>query len=210
MFDDKTESAKRAIEEYGKKGVRAGLLKIAMLSTRNAASAKDLVQDAFLRLLDVEDMPWTTGSFLKHMSFAMRNTWDDQLRRFSASERPDEEVTAGDKSYAEDEAQDEVAGAREELDVQRVLGQRLVAALRDKHPIAARVFEHECDGVDEPAEQARLLGCGVEEVYRAKETLKRVGRQIREEWELSEEKRMAAARRKRQDNERGIEREDEP
>jgi DNA-directed RNA polymerase specialized sigma24 family protein len=209
MFDDKTESAKRAIAEYEKKGMNVRLVKIASLSTRSAASAKDLVQDAFLRLLDEEDCPWKSGSFLAHMSFVMRNTWDAQMRRLKSTERPDEEVTAGDKSYAEDDPQDEEVEARRVLDVQRTLGEQLLAKVRGKHPVAARVFELTCQGIDDATEQAGIIGCPVEEVHRARDTLKRIGAQIRDEWELSEQKRMADLRRKHQEKKAEDEGEDE-
>lgn len=199
MFDPTTESAKRALAEYEKKEVRARLLKIAFLVCRSAADAPDLFEDAFIRLLDEEDRPWTVGTITTHMSIVMRDTWKNKLRRMSAGERPDEEVTAGDKSYAEGDPQDEETEARRELDVQRMLGEKLLARVRDKHPKAARVFELTCQGIDEPAEQARIIGCKVEEVYDAMDTLKRNAKPIRDEWELSEQKRMADLQRTHQE-----------
>jgi DNA-directed RNA polymerase specialized sigma24 family protein len=199
LFDPNTESAKRALEEYKKKGTLPRLVKIAFLSTGNVANAKDLVLDAFLRLLDEDDKPWRTGTFFTHMSFTMRDTWKEKLRRLSATEVPDEDVTKGSKSVAEGDAQDEDAERRRTLGVHRMLAERLLERLRPKHPLAVRVFEQKCQGIDEPAELARLLACSVDDVYDATQLLKRTAERIREEWEEEERRRMADLRKKEQE-----------
>ena len=194
MFDPETPSARAACAEYDRKRTRELLLKLAFFSTRSVADAEDLVQTAFLRLLDVEDLPWLGGTFLTHMSHAMRDTWKEKLRRRSATERPDEGVTAGDRSFAPGPPPDGQAHRARTLAVHRSLGERLLDRIRGKHPLAARVFELACDGVDEPADQAAALGVPVEQVYEAQRVLKRNGEQIKQQWEQSEEIRMAKVR----------------
>jgi DNA-directed RNA polymerase specialized sigma24 family protein len=198
MFDATTPSALRALAEYEKERTRKILLKIAFWSTQTVPDAKDLVQDAFLRLLDEDDLPWLKGTFLTHMSFALRDTWKEKMRRRAATERPDEGVTAGDKSVAPGALPDMELHRRRTFAVQRMLGERLLARIRDKYPTAVRVFELACQGIEEPAEQARILGCSPEDIYEAQRVLKRHGRAIKEEWELSEERRMADLRAKYQ------------
>ena len=43
-------------------------------------------------------------------------------------------------------------------------------------------------------EQAGLLGCAVEDIYQARDTLKRYARQIREDYDQAEERRMKELR----------------
>jgi DNA-directed RNA polymerase specialized sigma24 family protein len=179
-----------------------------MWSTQSAEAAKDLVQDAFLRLLDVEDLPWTQGSFTTHMSFAMRDTWKEWLRRRSNQEVPDAGVTEGALSFARGAPADMQLHYHRTLAVMRMLGERLVDRIRDKHPLAVRVFDLAAEGVETAAEQARILACPIEDVYEADRVLKYHGQIVKDEWELSEEKRMAQLRAKYQEEKRRKDEED--
>jgi DNA-directed RNA polymerase specialized sigma24 family protein len=73
MFDPETASAKRALAEYEKERMSGRLVEVAFPITRSISEAKDLVQEAFLRLLDEQVRPWEVGGFLTHMSIVMRD-----------------------------------------------------------------------------------------------------------------------------------------
>jgi hypothetical protein len=59
------------------------------------------------------------------------------------------------------------------------------------------------DGIDEPSEVAKEIGCKVEEVYEAQRRLKYHGKQIRAEAEAEEAKRLAEVRKKDEARRRG-------
>jgi DNA-directed RNA polymerase specialized sigma24 family protein len=192
MLDLRAESSVRAAAELEKPNTIARLHRIAQWSTHSETDADDLVQDALERVLDPDDCPWVSSkmSFLTHMSYVMRNTWKNRLRKAMASELPDAGVTADEKTVSHEPPADEELGDRRRLGVWRMLGERLLARIAAKHPIAVAVFNLGAQGIDDAQEQATMLQCTIEEIYEAQRTLKRNANAVREEWEVEEERRM--------------------
>jgi DNA-directed RNA polymerase specialized sigma24 family protein len=192
MLDPRAESSVRVAAELEKPNAIAKLHRIAQWSTHSEADAEDLTQDALARVLDPDDLPWVSSkmSFLTHMSFVMRDTWKNRLRKAMAQELPDAGVTADETTVSDEPPADEELGDRRRLGILRMLGQRLLARIAAKHPIAVAVFNLGALGTDDAQEQATLIQCTVEEVYEAQRTLKRNANVVREEWEEEEKRRI--------------------
>jgi DNA-directed RNA polymerase specialized sigma24 family protein len=197
MFDPEALSSLRALEELGKEGTRRRLIAIAKWSTGSDADAEDLVSAALVEVLDPERQPWVAGktTFLVHMSFVMRHVWNEELRRARVKrEVVDQDVTFDQRTVSREPAADDELHRRRSLQVLRELGERLLAEIGEKFPVAKKVYELGAAGTEEADEQAAIIGCTVEEVREARRTLKHHAERIRHEHELAEERRMRAMR----------------
>jgi DNA-directed RNA polymerase specialized sigma24 family protein len=197
VYDRNAPSVKRVVAKLEDPEVRAGLTRLSVQITGSPADADDLAADALERVIDPDDSPWEKRTFLTHMKFVMRQVWDQQRRavRFER-EIPDEDVTRGKKGVGREPPADEELDRRREVAIFRELAASMLGEIGDKHPLARQCFELGCKGTDEPAEQAQILGCTVDQVYKALEILRYHGRRIRQEWDLAEEKRMSELRAK--------------
>jgi DNA-directed RNA polymerase specialized sigma24 family protein len=197
VFDPRAPTSERALAELSKKSTRAQLIAIARWSTRSAADAEDLVSRALLSVLDPDKAPWvsTTHTFLTHMSRVMRHVWDEDMRRARVRhEVADENVTRDFKTASREPPADEELHRRRSLHVLRELGQKLLAEIGSRSPIAKGCYELGAAGIEEAEEQAAILGCSIEDVHQARETLKRQAKRIRQEYDQAEESRMKAVR----------------
>jgi DNA-directed RNA polymerase specialized sigma24 family protein len=193
VLDFEAPSSKRVVKQLDTPGVRDRLVQIARWSARTESDPEDLVAEALLWVLDPDRMPWVPEkkTFLAHMAAVIHRVWSRQVDK----ERARQELL--DSGFARDEYTPSPAtAADDELDGRRTLAlwhsllEGVLAKIGDKHPLTRPICDLAARGVDEPAEQARILGCRVEEVYRALETLQYHGRQALEAWELAEQRRM--------------------
>ena len=197
VFDSQAPSSQRALAELSKEKTRRHLVAIAKWSTGTDADAEDLVSNALLAVLDPEKAPWVSArrTFLTHMSYVMRHVWDEDMRRARVKqEHSDEDVTCDLKTVGKEPPADEELHRRRSLQVLRELGERLMAAIGDKYPIARKSYELGAAGIEDAEDQAGILGCSMEDIYHARDTLKRYAKQIREDYEQAEEHRMKELR----------------
>jgi DNA-directed RNA polymerase specialized sigma24 family protein len=200
VIDRDAASSKRALDELLKPGVRKNLLRFAIWRTRSEADAEDLLQDALAKVFDPDDSPWDSDrgkSFFSHVASLMSGLASNESR----SSRALHEVV--DSTLARDDATvDGAPLANEALDAHRELarfrdmGERLLAKLGEKHPIATKAFRLAMEGFESPAEQAERIPCLVEEVYDAYRVLRYHARLIRAEEEEAEARRMRERREK--------------
>ncbi len=197
MLDVDAPSSRLAIAELEKPTVRERLHKIALWSTSSNAAAEDLVADALVRVLDPDDVPWIADkrTFLSHMTYVMRQTWDEAMRRCAAQREILDGGLAQDKTTASTEppADDELH-RRRSLAVWQSLLEEVVTTIEADHPLARPICELAAQGTDEAADQARALACPVEKIYSAIATLKWHARRAYDEWNRSEQRRMTSAR----------------
>jgi DNA-directed RNA polymerase specialized sigma24 family protein len=203
-------SSQRAIIELEKPMMRKRLHEAALKRTESDAAAEDLIEDALVRVLDPDDLPWDheKHTFEGHMRFAMKRTWADRLRQASvAREIPAGAVGYDERAEGDDDSPDEDKEARanadpradDELDRRRALARRdalleeVVASLEPEHPLVRPICELGGRGIDSPSEQARQLGCPVEAIYEAMATLKRHAQKALADWDRAERRRMMMA-----------------
>jgi len=196
VLDLRAPSSQRAILELDKPGMRQELHEIALARTTTHAAAEDLIEDTLLRVLDPDDVPWNPQEypFVRHMSFVMRQTWDQKMRRACVQrEVLDGGIKAEEKTTTDRvRADDEVDWVRW-LAVRASLLEEVVAALEPDHPLVRPICELGARGIESPSEQARRLGCSVQAVHDAFATLKRHARKALMDWDRAERRRMMIA-----------------
>jgi DNA-directed RNA polymerase specialized sigma24 family protein len=197
MYDPKAESSKRVLAEIANAKTREILQRIAKTFTSgNEADAEDLIADSLARALDPEKNPWEKRhTFFTFMTFLMRHVWYERITLSRVQHEVVDSTIARDENTrsAEPRADAQAHRARTYA-LHKMLGDKLLAELASKNPLAVRLFQLGGQGIDEPAEQAAILEVPVEDVYRANEVLRYHGQRIREEWEQSEERRMKELR----------------
>jgi DNA-directed RNA polymerase specialized sigma24 family protein len=193
VFDVNAPSSRLALDQFGKPIVKGRLLAIAEWSTGSKADAEDLVEDALLRVLDPKDVPWVPerGSFLRHMTYVMRQVWDRQLRKAaSRSEVLDPGLARDENTPSLEPSPDDELHSRRSVALWRSLLQQVLAEIGEKHPLTRRICDLAAQGFDEPADQARIIGCDVDKINRARETLQYHARRLLEARDLAEQRRM--------------------
>ena len=197
MFDRNAQSSKEAFAELENKELRVKILRYALWRTGSEAEADDLIADAIECVCDPERKPWDRAkiSFFHHI----RNVMDD-LATQRGRRGPKRFEVASDEldSVAADPVAaplpEQALHAKRALAWLRKLGDRVRAAIGERDPLAAKVFDAACEGHEDPAEQAAAIGCTVEEVYEAHRRLRYRGAKVKEEAEAEEEARMKALR----------------
>jgi len=190
--------------ELKKDGVMHELTKRARHRARTDWDTKDLLAEALSRVIDPDDMPWDRSKdFVGHVTFAIRHSW----YRRTHLKRSEAEVLDGgvalEKTAFDQSAVDELAERARTLGVHRVLGERLLERL-PAGSRARQLFDLMSREDLTPSEAAARLGCTVADVHAAEKQLKYYGTQVKDEWDLSEERRMKALReRARQSSEEG-------
>ncbi len=196
MYDPRAPTSMRVLRLLQDPPTRPRLVRLAETITRSWADAEDLVSDAINRVLDPDDSPWDKRPFMTHMAYVMKHTWTRQQRVAQLQrEAADEDVTRGTKGTSHNPPADEQLEGHRALAVLRRLGERLLEGTGVKHPLCSKYFELTILGV-EPAKQAETLGCTVDELYDAHQTLRRHAGSIREKWEDAEQERMKKLRSK--------------
>jgi len=193
VFDPKAPTSQRALAELSKKATRGALIAIARWSTGSDADAEDLVSSAILAVLDPENAPWVSQkrTFLSHMSYLMRHVWDEDMRRARVKrEVIDENVTSDLGTVGKEPPADDELHRRRSLRVLRELGEELMTAIGEQSPVARKCYQLGAAGVEDAKEQAGLIGCSIDAIYQARDTLKRHARRIRDEYDQAEERRM--------------------
>ncbi len=197
VLDPHAPSSLLALAEWKDKLVRSRLARIAEWSTKSESEAEDLVMNALVRVLDPDDAPWVPPrpTFLAHMAFVMRQVWDQQMRKASAQREILDAGVAADERTASPtpRADDELERLREIGLWQRLL-EEVLAKIGDKYPLTRQICDLAARGIEDPAEQAQSIGCDVEKIYRALETLQYHGQITLEEWNLAEQHRMRERR----------------
>jgi hypothetical protein len=195
MFDPTAETSVRALAELAKPKLRELLVRIAKLSTHSEADAEDLVAETLEVVLDPEGDPWVKGSFVTHMMYAMRHQWAERMKTWAARNvAADPTITRDENTVTTEPPADEQLHDRRTFHELRSLGAQLLLEIGPKHPIAKRSFELGAQGIEDPEEQAKIIRCEVEEIYRAQDILKRHAKRIRDEHDQAEERRMRELR----------------
>jgi DNA-directed RNA polymerase specialized sigma24 family protein len=192
-----TPSASLVAIQLSKPDMGYRLRRIAMWSARAEADAEDLVNEALARVIDPKGSPWDPAkrTFLTHMAFVMKYVWghDRRKARIRREIVDDDLARDPDRPDGQPRADDELERARS-LFVLQQLGKRLQAD-QAEDPLAAQVFDVGVEhGVHEPEELAQFLPNKVDEIKAALKRLKYRARQILDEWNASEERRMKELR----------------
>ena len=192
-----TPSASLVAIQLSKPDMGYRLRRIAMWSTRAEADAEDLVNESLARVIDPKGSPWDPAkrTFLTHMAFVMKYVWghDRRKARHRREIVDDDDPLALNRPSDEPRADDELERARS-LFVLQQLGKRLRAE-QAEDPLAAQVFDVGVEhGVHEPEELAQFLPNKVDEIKAALKRIKYRARQILDEWNASEERRMKELR----------------
>jgi hypothetical protein len=106
----------------------------------------------------------------------------------------DEGITFGEGTLDPRPLPDEAVHEARKLAWLRRMGNVLLEKLQRKDPLAAKVFQAACEGVDEPQEQAERIGCPIDDVYEALRRMRYRGGRIRTEDEQAEDERMKRVR----------------
>jgi len=197
VFDRNAASTVLAIAELSKKDLYDKLRKYALWRTSSTADADDLLADAIEWVCDPQRKPWdpAKGSFFRHMRLVM----DTLAIEIARGGRARFEVVSSKLAFNEKtpdvatSADDALHDART-LAWLRRLGQRLLAKIGDKDPLATKVFIAACEGAEEPHEQAAKIGCSVEEVREAQRRLRYQGAGVKAQDQQEEAARMNALR----------------
>jgi hypothetical protein len=159
--------------------------------------AQELVAEALAAASDPERYPWDPQrhGFLTHMTWVMRRLAYEHARSaYAEREVVDSEIAHEDALTDASPLADQALHAARQRGWLRELGARLVALLEKRDPIAAQSLRHGMAGIESHAEQAALIGCSAEDIAYAYDRLKYHGRQLREDWEREEDRRMRALR----------------
>lgn len=197
VFDKNAPSSKLALAELQQERVRTNLKRYAMWRSKSEVDAEDLLADGIECVCDPDRKPWdpAKGSFFRHMRLVMDRIAIERARgghrRFEVL---DEGITFDQGTVDPKPPADEALHAERNLAWLRHLGTVLMGRLRGKDPVALKVFEVACEGVEEPQEQAKRMGCPVEDVYEALRRLRYNGAKVRAEEEQAEAERMKRAR----------------
>jgi DNA-directed RNA polymerase specialized sigma24 family protein len=196
VLDVDAPSSQRAIAELEKPTMRQRLHRIALWTTGSDAAAEDLVEDALVRVLDPDDAPWLPEktTFLRHLNFVMTRVWSREMRKASAHREILDGGLAHDETHPSHAppVDDELDGLRA-IAVRQSLLDEVVAAIESKTPLARPICELGAQGIEEPAEQARMLDCSVQAIYDTLKILKRHAKSALDEWDRTERRRMMAA-----------------
>jgi DNA-directed RNA polymerase specialized sigma24 family protein len=195
VFDPAAPSSMSAIEEFRKEKVRTSIYRYAVWRSRSDADGEDLVADALILVLDPDRRPWDPAkrSFKRHMRLVVDHIAIDRARsgyaRFEVVDSAPTEDAASTEALAEEALAEhtDVAGLRH-------LGGMLLARLEQRDDLAARVLRAACGGIEEPAELAKALGCGVDEIYEAMRRLKYHAARVKAEAEQAKAAQMKSAR----------------
>jgi DNA-directed RNA polymerase specialized sigma24 family protein len=195
MYDPKSPASQRVIAKLEQPGTWWRLVQLAFWSTKDASRAEDLVADTLIRVMDPDDLPWIEKErpFLSHMSFSFRHVWNDQLRRHSAQEVPEDGLAVDDKTLSKEPPVDEELDRRRMLATFDELGEKLLAAAGEIDATTKACMELAMQGLS-PEEQAAKLGCDISKVYEAQHFRRRHAARLRDEWNASELERMRALR----------------
>jgi DNA-directed RNA polymerase specialized sigma24 family protein len=170
------------------------LLKFAVWLTESDVDADDLMSEARDCVCDPEEgRPWDPGraTFMTHMRIVMRDLARRERRSAQARREVLETTLAIDESTTGKEpGADEALTDARRLDWLRMMGGKLRARL-SRLPRALQVFDYACQGVEDSAELARLVGCPVGDVYQANRQIARQAAKV-----LAEERKSEAARMK--------------
>jgi DNA-directed RNA polymerase specialized sigma24 family protein len=197
VFDADAPSSRLALEQLEAPLTKERLFRIARGRTGTDADADDLVSTALMRLFDPEDAPWHPEQtpFLTHAAGVMRQTWH-RMRRKVAHERevPQGDVANDPVAQAHEPAADDELHRRRSVARWSKLLEKVLLKIGDKHPLAKRLVDLCVRGIEEPSEQAELLGCSVRDVELAHKTLRYHGRVALEERAAMENSRMQSLR----------------
>jgi DNA-directed RNA polymerase specialized sigma24 family protein len=193
VLDFDAPSSRLALDQFRQPIVRERLMNLAKLRTGSEFEADDLVANALLLVLDPDGKPWVPelGPFLAHMDFLMRWLRGRQIRKAQVQQGllhsgvHRSEYTPAPRPPPDHEVERELSIAFWQSLLEVVL-----AEIGDKYPLTRRLCELEARGIDEPADQARIIGCKVQDVYRTLETLQYHAKRVFDAWELAEERRM--------------------
>jgi DNA-directed RNA polymerase specialized sigma24 family protein len=159
--------------------------------TQSDADAEDLVQNTLVRVLDPDDAPWVKYTFLAHMNFYMRQVWDQLMRKASAQREVLARGIAADGNTVDPRpSQDDELHRLRTFDVWRSLIPGILDELDEKHALVRKIYVAAARGIDKPADQAREVGCDVEEVHLALKTFEYHAKLALKRWHLAERRRM--------------------
>jgi DNA-directed RNA polymerase specialized sigma24 family protein len=163
------------LEEFNSARTKAVLH--AKRRTGSLAKAEDLVDEAIAAAFDPNDSPWdreTEPDLERHLVATISRRLPSQRRNEARRNDTGWQAKAADATLKPPRTPEELVDeARQRADAGVVLDDVTAQLRAAGHERPARVLELWRNEVDEPAEQARVLRCSVDEIYRAREVVRR-------------------------------------
>lgn len=149
----------------------------AKVRARSPSKAEELVDEAVAESFDPEGSPWdrkTEPDFARHLLRTISNKVPAILRGEQRRNDPGWLATAATKVTPRPENPEQKLDEAQQQSLASEALDDAAAALRAAgHHQAARVLELWRDEIDDAAEQARILGCSVQEIHRARQVVRR-------------------------------------
>jgi hypothetical protein len=141
------------------------------------AKAEELVDEAIAAAFDPNDSPWDREKepdLARHVLATMSRRLPSQRRNEARRNDSSWQAKAADATLKPARTPEELVGdARRQADAGGVLDDVTAQLRAAGHELPARVLELWRSEIDEPAEQARVLGCSMDEIYRARKIVRR-------------------------------------
>jgi len=156
---------------------RRRALAFAKRRTRSNTKAEDLVDRGIAACFDPDESPWdpeTEPDFAVHLLWVVDNRVPAELRKEVRRNDTGWQTNAADALHPPPRTPEERVGEAEQKMLDAAVVEDTVAELRRAgHERPARVLEVWREEIDDAEEQARVLGCTVAEVHRAREVVRR-------------------------------------
>jgi len=175
----------RILREQDWRRVRVLLASIARRKGRSTDAAKELADAVIVACCDPEDTPWNPNEepdLARHATYCMRDKLSAERRRDKVRRAPKNIATAVLLAPESPEPGMLLERAERRARDERILAN---ASERLKEPFDRELLEHMRDGMQKPADQAKLTGRPIEVVRRARERIKYALRAAIEEEEAS-------------------------
>jgi hypothetical protein len=199
VFDKDAPSSKLVFEQLEDKKLSSDLYRYAYWRTHTEWDAKDLVAEAIVCACDPDRKPWDPAkrTFFRHMRFVMDDLAVEQARKGYArfedvgTKLEFEQVLVDPRPLADE--------ALENVSTQDRLarwGERLRERMEGSDPLAVRVFDACCLGIEGDDARAAHTGCTEKEAHEAYRRLMYQAAKIVDEEADLEAQRMKEAQRR--------------
>jgi len=162
-------------EEFDRARTKA--LLYAKYRTGSHANAEEVVDQALAAAFDPDDSPWDREiepDLARHLVATINRRLPAQRRKEVRRNDSDWQAKAADATLKSPRTPEELLHETRRKAERVALLDDATARLRGAgHELPARMLELWRGEIDDPPEQARVLGCSVNDIYRARETARR-------------------------------------